>query len=267
MSISSNSKESVCSICGSVREEMKLAPCSHDGMCFLCVRRIKDAKCPFCRRTIRTVKSVEGMHSFKKLHSKYIADEKRDKKETVQFLLFGPSAEENNALLNLLVSHSEKNDNINVDLTKYSPNCSYSNLKSRITLQVLPKENVELSKLGDRYTADAVAILIKELDNDTLKHFRDWHSKVCTVSKAPIVWLIKHADNAMSVCSGDTIKTFLGKHIDQSLCSEFSELMVPVVDGSESTIWTKNDAKNIYECLWYVAQSHKIFDMFEAMFG
>lgn len=121
--------------------------------------------------------------------------------------------------------------------------------------------------MGNRYKADAIAILLNGIDDDTLNDFRHWHSKVGEVSQAPIVWLIKHDSNSMSVCSGDTIENLLGKDNAAVLCSEFSEVMVPLVDGNESPKWTKNDAINIYERLWYVAQSHKMFKMFKAMFG
>lgn len=138
-SSSLNSQETECSICGSVREKVKLIPCSHDGLCLLCARRIPDAKCPFCRSSIQSVNSMEGTYSFKKLHSRYIAEEKRDLKETVQFSLFGPSAEDNKFMLDFLVYHSDEKVSDNVDRTKYSPNCSYHNLKSRITVQILPQ--------------------------------------------------------------------------------------------------------------------------------
>lgn len=104
----SNNQPVECFLCGNMCDRVQIWPCLHDHICFVCVRRILDSKCPFCRGIIESVKTERGEQSYNQLQSKYLDDETRDLEKVQQISLVGPSARDNEAILQLLLQHSEK---------------------------------------------------------------------------------------------------------------------------------------------------------------
>ena len=46
---SSNQSETQCYICADMCANVRLQPCNHGGLCYACVIRIRNSKCPLCR--------------------------------------------------------------------------------------------------------------------------------------------------------------------------------------------------------------------------
>ena len=46
---SSNQPETQCYICADLCANVRLQPCNHGGVCYTCVVRIPDSRCPLCR--------------------------------------------------------------------------------------------------------------------------------------------------------------------------------------------------------------------------
>lgn len=266
MSVSSNSQQNECSICGSVRDSVKLLPCSHDRICLICTRKLLEPRCPFCRSAITSVQIAEGEESYEDLRAEYIANEKRDLKKTVQLSLVGPHFQHNQSVLDLLLKHSRHNSDDELKQTKYSPNCSYHGLNSRISFQQLPQTN-GFSTNTDRFEAHAVAIIVNGFDENTLKKFHDWHLKVLRLSSAPIVWILKHDVDWISVCFGENLEELLRQNSDARRSSYIFKLFIPVVKGNGSTECTKHNTERLYEFLWEIGNFHKVSQYLMAMYG
>lgn len=257
MSNPSNSQQIECFVCGSLHEKTKLLPCSHEGLCLDCIRSLSKPRCPFCRSTIHHVQTEDGKEFYEDLRAEYLEVEKRDLEKTVQLYLVGPNVRENHSILDVLLEHGQYNAGNQKIQTKFSANCSFDNSKSNLTVQPVPETIGSWSNV-DRFEADAIAIIVHDLDETTYEKFRACHSKVASITRAPVVLLLKHDGNLISACVGETIKELLEHNSGPSFPENFSKLFIPLVKATESRKWTRDEAGDIYALLWDIGKLNKM---------
>lgn len=257
MSNSSHSHQVDCLVCGRLHDQTNLLPCFHDGLCLDCIRRLSKPRCPFCRRMIYSVRTEDGEEAYSVLRSEYVAVEKRDLEKTVQIALVGPNVQDSQALLDVLLENGQHNSANRERDTNYSANCSFHNSESRVTVQPIPHRIRFWSNVDD-LEADVIAIIVNGVDETTLEKFRSCHYKVVEEIAASVVWLLKHDDNSLSGCTGETIDELLESSSGPSFREDVSKLFFPLVKAGGNKKWTRDEVGDIYAFLWDAGKFHKM---------